>query len=145
MRKRLFSCMLFMIRYLPDGAAVPLVVRHINGTIGSLCQSAGTMLRRTRLHFIRSSREIVGKYFPVSRRLPVFEWHKNYIISFLRLGRPVPTAMEGDESAVLIFLRELVAGIKQHAIGSEVTGEGHYRVLVLFGGSFLAVAAIFGR
>src|SRR5260221_4176123 len=135
------GCPLFFIRYLPDGSFV--IIRNIDRPIRALCQTAGTMLRTTGSRLVRPTREIDRKYSPLTIGLAILKRLKDYIIPLLRLGSPVPAAVKGDKGAILIFLRELIAGIEQQPIRRKVTGESHHGILCILTRRLLSITAIF--
>jgi hypothetical protein len=70
------------------------------------------MVRLGSSRILRAAGKIICKYLPIPAGLSIVKRHKCYKKSFLRFRRPVPTAMKGDKSAVLVFVRELIPGLE---------------------------------
>ncbi len=64
--------------------------------------------------------EAVGEHDERTRWLAVVERLEHDIVAFLRKRRPVPRAMEGDEGAALVGVRELHAVVYLEIVGRPV-------------------------
>src|SRR6476646_6869521 len=90
--------------------------------------------------------EAIGKDDVIARHLAVGEWLENDIVSALWRRGAVPRAMEGDEGAALICLRELRALEDFEIVWRPVGGQRRNWRLEFFAvADFLAVAAVFRR
>src|SRR5437762_8028392 len=81
------------------------IVRNVKRAVGSDCEAARTMfgfLRR-----LHRSRKTVCKYFALAGRAVAGERLKNYVVAALRIWRPIPRTVEGDEYAVTVAGGEL--------------------------------------
>src|SRR5579863_1975579 len=83
----------------------PHVVRHIERAIRTDGDSGGTICGAVRSLYRAS--EAVSEDLATARCVAVCEGLKDHVVSALRVGRPVPRTVKGDEHAVMIAGRKL--------------------------------------
>jgi hypothetical protein len=97
-----------------------------------------------RLH---RSRETIRKYFALPRCAIPGERLKNHVVTTLRIWRPIPGAVKGDEDTPTVSRRKLFLVVQHHGVWGPMGGE--YRKRSDFvrtrADRFAAVATIFGR
>src|ERR1700688_4805993 len=90
------------------------IVRNVERTIGSHRQARGTMFGfGRRLH---RSGETIRKYFALTGCAVPVELLKNYVVAALRVWRPVPRPVKGDENAIAIVRRKLLLVVQDHGV-----------------------------
>src|SRR6266851_5559051 len=58
----------------------------------------------------------VSKYLALTRGVIALQCLINHVVAALRIGRSIPRSMEGDEHAVVVPSRELLAVVPHHPI-----------------------------
>src|SRR6266851_1169095 len=88
----------------------------------------------------------VGKYLALTRGVIALQGLINHVVAALRIGRSIPRPMKGDEHAVVVPSRELLAVVPHHRIRCPMRGKGCNRsALARARTKLLApVAAVFG-
>src|SRR6185437_14801988 len=128
---------------LPDPAA--LRVTYIEGTIRSLREAHGPVLRGTVVPYVLHAGEAIGEGL-IGAGLAVREGQEVHPESRLGQRRPVPGTVEAHEHAALVARRELFAGVAQQRFRRPMAGERGDGLAVP--GAiplFLSIATVFRR
>src|SRR5687767_14334850 len=96
--------------------------------------------------------ESIGKGLPLSRDLAVLrDRDESHLIAFVREGRAIESAVEGDERAMTVAVGELVALVEVHSVGRPMRSEVHQRLVerraiyALRADDARTIAAVLGR
>ncbi len=120
------------------------IVGHIERTVRSHRQATRTMFGfARRLH---RSREPIRKYLALAGCSVPGERLKHDVVAALRIWRPVPGPVEGDEDAVTIARWKLLLVVPHHCIRRPMSGKRHNRTnLVRAYADRFAVAPVLRR
>src|SRR5262249_6522450 len=125
----------------PD--ATFLALGDVQRAVGALRDAIGAIGRLVRAPRRGRPGEIVGEHLELSRRLPAGERLEGDVVAVLIGGRAVPGAVERDERAALVLLRQHRARVEHQIDRRPVRRERRDRELELAAASDrLAVAAV---
>src|SRR5688500_2518097 len=106
------------------------VVRDVERAVRPFRHSHRAVQRRRRQRS-RGAREAIGERLPLARRTPVrIHGNERDLIALVRERRAVEAAVEGDEGAAMVPLRELVARVEVQSVRRPVRTEVHERHVV---------------
>src|ERR1700686_2829225 len=96
---------------------------------------------------LRRSGETIRKYFALTGCAVPVELLKNYVVAALRVWRPVPRPVKGDENAIAIVRRKLLLVVQDHGVWRPMRRKCRNRsnLARAYADGFDAIATVFRR